>query len=66
MRIVDENMEIFINDLKPEIRKFVLQAFGAHPMDKNLYEMETCKPLVTIPIGSLPLEKSIGEVTTRS
>jgi len=56
-------MEIFISDLKPEVRRFVLQAFGAHPLDRNLYEMENCKPLVTIPISTqLPLEDSTGNL----
>ena len=58
MRIVDENMEIFISDLKPEIQHFVLQAFDSYPTDKNRREFNECKPLVTIPIGDMPLEES--------
>lgn len=58
MRIVDERMDIFISDLKPEVQEFVLKAFGAHPMDRNFSEFNDCKPLVTLPIGDMPLDES--------
>ena len=51
MKIIGEEMQIFITDLKPEVQEYVLQAYGFRHSDRNLDDLLR-EPIKIIPVNA--------------
>ena len=56
MKIIGEEMQIFITNLKPEVQEYVLQAYEFRHWDRNLDDLLR-EPIKIIPVNiSLALD----------
>lgn len=55
MVYTDNELRIYISDLKPEVQNRVLGMYGVFPDDKNLDAIINCQPLCIIPEATSPV-----------